>query len=65
MANLIAEQDCPACGGLLVQPRVSRRRNIPRGTDYVCLKCELPCRWFGNPPRLIPISLVVSDDEDD
>jgi hypothetical protein len=64
MTTLISDQDCSACGGVLVPPRVSPAKNIPPGTDYICWRCELPYRWFGNPPRLVPISLVVTDEDD-
>jgi hypothetical protein len=66
MTELISDQDCSRCGGVLVPLQVSRAKQIPPGTDYVCLKCDLPYRWFGNPPRLVAISVVdTADDNDD
>lgn len=54
MTKLAADATCKACGGMLVPPEVANVK-VPEGTDYVCLKCETPYRWLGNPPRLLPI----------
>jgi DNA-directed RNA polymerase subunit RPC12/RpoP len=40
---------------------------IPKGADYVCMKCGKPFRWFGNPPRLTALAAIdkYEDDDDD
>jgi hypothetical protein len=54
---------CHFCGGLLVPPEA-----LPYPTrvdaDYVCLRCERPYRWVGNPPRLTTI-LTIAPAADD
>jgi hypothetical protein len=64
MTRLISDHDCSSCGDILVLPRASSAKHIPQGTDYICWRCELTHRWVGNPPRLVQIATVVTDDDD-
>jgi hypothetical protein len=64
MTKRIADQDCSSCGGLLVAPHVSSTVNVPKGADYVCIKCGLPYRRVGH-TRLIVMAPRAADDEED
>jgi hypothetical protein len=52
MTRLIFPDPCRSCGGILVPPEF-----LPHptrvGADYVCLRCERPYRWVGDPPQLV------------
>lgn len=54
MMKLTFPHPCRSCGGLLVPPAV-----LPNPTyadaDFVCLRCERPYRWVGDPPRLLTV----------
>lgn len=65
MTKLIADEDCAACGGLLVPPAVASEFRIPKGADYVCLKCGRPYRQTGHPPRLTVFAAADRRDDDD
>jgi hypothetical protein len=55
MTKLTPDKTCDACGSMLVPPEVAPGFTVPKGTDYVCLKCGRPYRWVGNPPHLVAI----------
>jgi hypothetical protein len=65
MTNLAFPDPCLSCGGLLVPSEVLP--DPTRVADYVCLRCERPHRWVGNPPRLATILTIapVADEERD
>jgi hypothetical protein len=65
MTQLCADEDCDACGGLLVLPVVASGFSVPEGTDYVCLKCGRPYRWVGNPRKLTLLAAADSRDDVD
>jgi hypothetical protein len=64
MTRLAFPDPCRSCGGLLVPPEVLPHAARP-GADYVCLRCERPYRWVGDPPRLITtVTIATADDEE-
>jgi hypothetical protein len=65
MTKLTADENCAACGALLVPPAVASGFTIPKGADYVCLKCGRPYRWVGNPPKLTLLAAADRRDDDD
>ena len=62
--KLIADEDCAACGGLLVVPTCGAFVPAVLGADYVCLQCGRGYQWGGNPPRLVSALLCAATDED-
>ncbi len=52
MTRLAPDERCVACGGLLVSPDVVAEIAVPKGAEYICLKCGRPFRRIGQPPRL-------------
>jgi hypothetical protein len=63
MTRLICPEPCHSCGGLLVQPEVLPEP-VRVDANYVCLRCERPYRWVGDPPRLATI-LIIAPAADD
>jgi uncharacterized OB-fold protein len=67
MTKLIADEDCAACGSVLVPPTLVSGFTTPKEADYVCVRCGRPYRWVGNPPRLTVWAAADRrhDDDDD
>jgi hypothetical protein len=66
MTRLFPDETCTACGSLLVPPELASGFSVPRGTDYVCLKCGRPYQWTkGNPQRLTLLVVAEKRDADD
>jgi hypothetical protein len=59
------DEQCTACGSLLVPPELASGFKIPIGTDYVCLQCGRPYRWTGNPARLILLVAAERHEDED
>ena len=50
---------CEECGGLLVEARALggvETTGTPEigSLDYVCIECQRPYAWQGDPPKLVP-----------
>jgi hypothetical protein len=66
MTKLTPDEQCHACGSLLVPPELASGLMIPTGTDYVCLQCGRPYRWTNeNPPRLTTILTADKQTDED
>jgi len=58
VTRLSPDQTCAVCGSLLVPPELASGVKVPKGADYVCLKCGREYRWTDDiPPRLAPVAV--------
>ncbi len=62
MTRLLPQQRCEVCGGSLVPPKLLdlNPMNAPEASepDYVCVECQRPYHWRGNPPRLASLRIA-------
>jgi hypothetical protein len=65
MTKVIADENCEACGSVLIPPQLASGFKIPAKTDYVYLKCGRPYRWVGNSPRLATVFSITTEEDDD
>jgi hypothetical protein len=57
MIAQMPNQRCEECGGSLVEPHTlsgldAAESSDSDGPDYVCIECQRPYSWQGDPPRL-------------
>jgi hypothetical protein len=59
MTSLTPSERCEACDGFLVPPELldptEQTALSEIKPDYVCIRCQRPYCWRGNPPRLVSV----------